>query len=113
MLYFLSRPPGHYRPLALILTLIGIAFSLVLQAQTADGNTGLNQANTMVRSYYEPATNLMYAVAAVLGLIGAIKVFRSMMESDRSGAGQQIAIWGGACVFLVVVTAVIKAFFGI
>ena len=113
MHHFISKPSGPYRPLALTLTLIGMAFSLALHAQTADGNNGLNQANTMVRSYYEPATNLMYAVAAVLGLIGAVKVFRSVMEGERANTGNQMAIWGGACVFLVVVTTVIKAFFGI
>ena len=56
--------------------LMGIALlaSLAAEAQTVDGNTGINQANTMVRGYFDTGVNLMYAVGAVVGLIGAVKV---------------------------------------
>ena len=43
-----------------------------LQAQ--DANAAINEANTKVRSYFDSGTNLMYAVGAILGLIGAVKV---------------------------------------
>lgn len=39
-----------------------------------DGTAGINEANTKVRSYFPPAINLMYAIGAVAGLIGAVKV---------------------------------------
>jgi hypothetical protein len=39
-----------------------------------DGNAGINEANQKVRSYFAAGTNLMYAVGAVVGLIGAVKV---------------------------------------
>jgi Domain of unknown function (DUF4134) len=113
MIYFLPKPPGHYKPLALALTLISTFFSIFLHAQTADANTGLNQANTMIRSYYEPATNLMYAVAAILGLVGALQVFRRHLGSNSSDGASHVGVWFGACIFLAVVTTVIKAFFGI
>lgn len=41
-----------------------------------DGNAGINQANQAVRSYFDSGTNLMYAVGALLGLIGAVKVYQ-------------------------------------
>ncbi|HVU56061.1 MAG TPA: DUF4134 domain-containing protein [Puia sp.] len=81
-----------------------------LYAQTADGNNGLAQANTMVRGYYDTAVQLMYAIGALAGLIGAIKI---AFRRPREDMGTEIAIWFGACIFLVVVATVLKAFFGL
>ena len=83
---------------------------LVLFAQ--DGNAGINDANTKVRSYFQSGTNLMYAVGAILGLIGAVKVYQKWNSGDHD-TGKVAAAWFGSCVFLVVVTSVIKAFFAI
>ena len=80
-------------------------------AQTADGNTGISQANTMVRSYFDTGTNLMYAIGAILGLVGAIRVY-SMWTPGDPHTGKVAAAWFSACIFLVVVATVIKSFFG-
>lgn len=84
--------------------------SIALYAQ--DGNAGINEANTKVRSYFNSGTNLMYAVGAVLGLIGAVKVY-SKWNSGDPDTGKVAAAWFGSCVFLVVVATVIRSFFGI
>lgn len=84
--------------------------SVALYAQ--DGNAGINEANTKVRSYFNSGTNLMYAVGAVLGLIGAVKVY-SKWNSGDPDTGKVAAAWFGSCVFLVVVATVIRSFFGI
>jgi hypothetical protein len=77
-----------------------------------DGNAGINDANTKVRSYFASGTNLMYAVGAVLGLIGAVKVY-SKWNSGDPDTSKVAAAWFGSCVFLVVVATVIRAFFGV
>lgn len=84
--------------------------AVMLYAQ--DGNAGINEANTKVRSYFNSGTNLMYAVGAVLGLIGAVKVY-SKWNSGDPDTGKVAAAWFGSCVFLVVVATVIRSFFGI
>jgi hypothetical protein len=93
-----------------------MAASLLLQtwayAQTADGNQGLTQANTMVRGSYDTATNLMFAIGAILGIVGAIRVFSMWIRGDER-MGHTAAMWFGACIFLVVVATVIKSFFGL
>jgi hypothetical protein len=94
------------------LTLLFSLFCSLVQAQTADGNNGLSQANTMVRSYYDTATQLIYAIAAICALIGAIQVFLQM-TSGTPHAHKSMAAWFGSCVFLVVVATVIKSFFGL
>ena len=77
-----------------------------------DGNAGINEANTKVRSYFGSGTNLMYAVGAVLGLIGAVKVY-SKWNSGDPDTSKVAAAWFGSCVFLVVVATVIRSFFGV
>jgi len=83
---------------------------LLVYAQ--DGNAGINEANTKGRSYFQSGTNLMYAVGAILGLIGAVKVYQKWNAGDHD-TGKTAAAWFGSCVFLVVVTTVIRSFFGI
>ena len=92
-----------------------ICFVLVLLTASAiaqDGNAGINEANTKVRSYFAAGVNLMYAVGAIVGLIGAVKVYQKWNSGDPD-TGKVAAAWFGSCVFLVVVATVIKSFFGI
>jgi hypothetical protein len=83
-----------------------------LSAMAQDGNAGINEANTKVRSYFDSGTNLMYAVGALLGLIGAVKVYQKWNAGDPD-TGKVAAAWFGSCVFLVIVATVIKSFFGV
>ncbi|TAJ47455.1 MAG: DUF4134 domain-containing protein [Chitinophagaceae bacterium] len=92
------------------MTLVMILLFVTVQAQ--DGNAGIQDANQKVRSYFNSGTQLMYAVGAILGLIGAIKVYSKWNAGDHD-TGKVAAAWFGSCVFLVVVVTVIKAFFGI
>ncbi len=92
------------------LTLTLLLTGIILYAQ--DGNAGINEANTKVRGYFASGTNLMYAVGAILGLIGAVKVY-SKWNSGDPDTGKVAAAWFGSCVFLVVVATVIRSFFGV
>ena len=85
---------------------------LTVSVYAQDGNAGINEANTKVRSYFSAGTNLMYAVGAVVGLIGAVKVYNKWNSGDPD-TGKVAASWFGSCVFLVVVATVIKSFFGV
>jgi uncharacterized membrane protein len=77
-----------------------------------DGVKGIESANTQVRGYFASGTNLMYAVGAVLGLIGAVKVYTKWNSGDQD-TSKVAAAWFGSCIFLVVVATIIKSFFGI
>jgi len=98
----------------------GKAFLLALAVYCAtymysyaqDGNAGINEANMRVRSYFDTGTNLMYAIGAVLGLIGAVKVYQKWNSGDPD-TGRVAAAWFGSCIFLVVVATVLKSFFGV
>jgi hypothetical protein len=92
--------------------LTGLFVIIMAQAYQQDGNAGINAANTQVRSYFTSGTNLMYAVGAILGLIGAVKVYQKWNSGDPD-TGKVAAAWFGSCVFLVVVATVIRSFFGV
>lgn len=96
----------------LLLVTATIALNLYAGAQTADGNAGINQATTMVKGYFSSGTNLMYAIGAITGLVGAIKVYQKW-SNGHPDTGSTAAAWFGSCVFLVVVATVLRSFFGI
>lgn len=94
---------------------IGTALLLLFfqfKCYAQDGVAGINEANQKVRSYFDAGTELMYAVGALLGLIGAVKVYQKWNAGDPD-TGKVAAAWFGSCVFLVVVATVIKSFFGV
>ncbi len=92
--------------------LFAVSIFTVLHNYAQSGTAGINSANTQVRSYFAAGTNLMYAIGAIVGLIGAVKVYQKWNSGDQD-TGKVAAAWFGSCVFLVIVATVIKAFFGI
>jgi len=85
---------------------------LVVLSKAQDGNAGITEAANKVKSYFDTGTNLMYAIGAIVGLIGAVKVYSKWNHGDHD-TGKVAAAWFGSCVFLVVVATVLKAFFGL
>ncbi len=62
--------------LSFILCVYNMLTSLSLFAQ--DGNAGITEATNKVKGYFDTGTDLMYAIGAVVGIIGAIKVLCAM-----------------------------------
>jgi hypothetical protein len=89
-----------------------VLLMMTMAAKSQDGNAGINEANTQVRSYFESGTNLMYGIGAIVGLIGAVKVYQKWNGGDQD-TSKVAAAWFGSCIFLVVVATIIKSFFGI
>lgn len=95
-----------------LVTMCAMGISAIVQAQTADGNAGIQEATDQVKSYFDTGCNLMYAIGAVTGIIGAIKVYQKWNQGDQD-TGKVAASWFGSCVFLVIVATVLKSFFGL
>ena len=96
---------------AFILTLSVYCMTNVI-SYAQDGNAGINEAATQVKGYFETGTQLMYAIGAVLGLVGAVKVYQKWNSGDPD-TSKVAAAWFGSCVFLVIVATVLGSFFGI
>ena len=99
------------RSRAFVLALSVYCLSNVI-AYAQDGNAGINQAATQVRGYFQTGTSLMYAIGAVLGLVGAVKVYQKWNSGDPD-TSKVAAAWFGSCVFLVIVATVLGSFFGV
>lgn len=77
-----------------------------------DGTAGITKATSMVSSYFDPAVKLIYAIGAVVGLIGGIKVYNKFSSGDPD-TSKTAASWFGACIFLIVSATILKSFFGV
>ena len=87
------------------------AFILAVTGAFAqDGSAGINEATSMVTSYFEPATRLIYAIGAVVGLIGGVKVYSKFSSGDPD-TSKTAASWFGACIFLIVAATILRSFF--
>jgi len=75
-----------------------------------DGSAGITEATQMVTSYFDPATQLIYAIGAVVGLIGGVKVYQKFSSGDPD-TSKTAASWFGACIFLIVAATILRSFF--
>lgn len=98
------------RKAAIYILLFSMIIPCTLLAQ--DGLAGINEANDQVRSYFAAGTDLMYAIGALVGLIGAVKVYQKWNSGDQD-TSKVAAAWFGSCIFLVVVATIIQSFFGV
>ena len=57
---------------------------LVSLGASAQGNGigGITEATNMVTSYFDPGTKLIYAIGAVIGLIGGVKVYSKFVRRE-------------------------------
>ena len=109
----LKQGKGRMKSAIKIITATLSLLALNLQSVLAqDGNAGINQATTQVKSYFDTGTNLMYAIGAIVGLVGAIKVFKKWNDGEHD-TGKVASSWFGSCIFLVIVATVLKSFFGV
>lgn len=88
----------------LALLLLGVYNSM------AQSSAGIDQATSEVSSYVDPVANLIIAIGAVVGLIGGVRVYIKWQSGDQD-TQKAIMGWFGACLFLVLVGVVIRAFF--
>ena len=87
--------------------ILAVAVSAYAQG---NGQAGITEATSMVTSYFDPATKLIYAIGAVVGLIGGIKVYGKFSSGDPDASKSATALFL-SCVFLVIVGTVLRSFF--
>lgn len=98
--------PHLRRPIAAMLLLM----CAVRLFAAGNGLAGINEATSMMTSYFDPATKLIYAIGAVVGLIGGVKVYGKFSSGDPD-TSKTAASWFGACIFLVVAATILRSFF--
>ena len=95
-----------------IMTFTLLIACLLVQQTRAQGYglAGIQEATQMITSYFDPATKLIYAIGAVVGLIGGVKVYNKFSSGDPD-TSKPAASWFGACIFLIVAATILRSFF--
>ena len=78
-----------------------IAARVTTAMAQGNGLAGINEATSMVTSYFEPGTK---------GLIGGVKVYGKFSSGDPD-TSKTAASWFGACIFLIVAATILRSFF--
>ena len=74
------------------------------------GAGGFTSATTEINSYAEPVKKLMYAIAAVIALIGAFNVYFKMQNGDQD-VKKTIMMTIGGCVAMIAMATALPMFF--
>jgi len=93
---------------------IGSALLCVLSVTTsfAQGVQGITAAESSLMGYVDPVASLCLVIGAVVGIIGGVRVYIKWNSGDQD-INKELMGWGGSCLFLVLVSVIIKAFFGV
>ena len=96
-----------------LLSVVAVSLAALNSAKAQGGGvTGINAATSSLTTYVDPVSYLILAIGAVVGLIGGVRVYIKWNNGDQD-VNKDIMGWGGSCLFLVLVSVVIKAFFGV
>lgn len=93
----------------ILLSVSSVLFTAGLFAQ-GQGLAGINEATSLMTSYFDPATKLCYAIGAVLGLVGGVKTYGKFSSGDPD-TSKTAASWFFACIFLIVAATILRSFF--
>ena len=72
-----------------------------------NGQAGITEATNLITGYFDPGTKLVYAIGAVCGLIGGVKVYNKFSSGDPD-TSKTAASWFGACIFLIVAATILR-----
>ncbi|NQX54463.1 DUF4134 domain-containing protein [Pedobacter panaciterrae] len=76
------------------------------------GVNGLNTATTTLKTYVGPVTNTTLVIGGIVGLVGGLRVYSKWNSGDQD-INKELMGWGGSCLFLVLSSLIVKAFFGL
>ena len=65
-----------------ILTAAFILAAVSSALAQGNGLSGITDATNMVTSYFDPVVKLIYAIGAVVGLIGGVKVYGKFVRHE-------------------------------
>lgn len=87
--------------------------SLVLAAQpggVSSGASALQSLTSDLQEYIDPVTTVVYIVAAVIGVVGALRVYINW-QAGKDNVMQNATGWFGSALFLLIANTVLRAMF--
>lgn len=78
---------------------------------TSSGTAALTSVTTEIAKYIPIVQKLIYAIAGVVAVIGAVSVYIKM-NNEEQDVKKSIMMIVGACIFLVAAAVALPGFFG-
>jgi len=85
---------------------------LALGAQAQPGIDEMQQAQQNLRSSFFSALDLSLVIAALFGIVGAVRIYHNW-QMGQPRIDQQVAAWFFAAFFMVLAGAFLRAAFGL
>lgn len=103
---------GKSRQRALVLACATIAYNTMTYAQGRSGHgvNAINEAANAFKNYLTPVQNLLYAIAAIIALLGGFSIFAKLQNGDQDVKKTIMQVVGGCVAFIAMATA-LPAFF--
>lgn len=79
---------------------------------TSAGIKAINSSTDSLKQYVPVVTNLCYALAGIVAIIGAISVYIKM-NNEEQDVKKSIMMIVGACIFLIAAAQSLPLFFGL
>jgi len=98
------------RQLAATVLLSGLTTTAFAQNGIDAGAAALQGLTSALDAYVDPVTTVVYVVAAVVGIVGALRVFVNW-QNGKENVMASATGWLGACLFLLVANTVLRAMF--
>ena len=95
----------------MVLALLFVAVQVQAQ-DLADGQAAIEEAATGIEGYFDSIQTLVFIMAGIIALLGAVRVFMKWQMGDPD-VMSTAASWFGSAIFLIVAVTVIQSFFGI
>lgn len=89
-----------------------LAMVATFAQDTTTGAGAITQVSKDIAKYIEPVQTLLYAIAGVVALGGAISVFIKM-NNEEQDVKKSIMLLIGACIFLIAAAEALPMFFGL
>lgn len=93
--------------------LLLVIFTVSVEAQSMDsGVKAITQASDSIKKYLPVVTKLIYVIAGIVAVLGAISVYIKM-NNEEQDVKKSIMMIVGACIFLIAAAQALPLFFGL
>lgn len=110
----LKKLMSNKRVMSCLVMLLVCTVSAFAQAATgnAAGVNALETVSTDIAAYLPAVQKVIYAIAGVVALIGAVGVYIAM-QNDEQDVKKKIMMTVGSCIFLIAAATALPLFFGL
>ena len=109
----LKKLMSNKRVMSCLVMLLVCTVSAFAQATgNAAGVSALETVSTDIAAYLPAVQKVIYAIAGVVALIGAVGVYIAM-QNDEQDVKKKIMMTVGSCIFLIAAATALPLFFGL